>query len=193
MIHKLILASASPRRKELLELVGLEFDVVPGNVDEAFRAKETPRSHVRRLSREKASAVAEWHPDAWVLGADTIVLINGDVLGKPRTRDEAGEMLRKLSGRAHQVLSGFTLLRKAGGTVLTDAVESTVIFKDLSSEEIAWYSGTDEPYDKAGGYAVQGMGAALVREVRGSYTNVVGLPLCEVVEALRRVGAASIC
>jgi len=102
-------------------------------------------------------------------------------------------MLRKLSGRAHRVLSGFTVLKKTGGAVFTDAVESTVIFKNLSADEIEWYAGTDEPYDKAGGYAAQGMGASLVREIRGSYTNVVGLPLCEVVDALRQMGAAKIC
>jgi len=193
MIHKLILASASPRRKALLELAGLVFDIVPGDVDESFRGKETPRNHVRRLSREKAIAVAGRYPDAWVLGADTIVLINGEVLGKPRTKDEARAMLRKLSGRTHRVLSGFTILRKSAGTVFTDVVESRVIFKTLSAEEIEWYAETDEPYDKAGGYAAQGMGVSLIREIRGSYTNVVGLPLCEVVDALRQMGAARCC
>jgi len=193
MIHKFILASASPRRKELLELVGLEFDVVPSDVNEAFHERETPRDHVRRLSREKALAVSRLYPDAWVLGADTIVLINGEILGKPQTKDGAREMLRKLSGRAHRVLSGFTVVKKTGGAVFTDAVESTVVFKDLAADEIEWYVGTDEPYDKAGGYAAQGMGAVLILEIRGSYTNVVGLPLCEVVDALRRMGAARCC
>jgi septum formation protein len=193
MINKLILASASPRRKALLELVGLEFDVVPGDVDESFRGKETPRNHVRRLSREKALGVAALHPDAWVIGADTIVLINGEVLGKPRTKDEARSMLRKLSGRTHRVLSGFTVLRKNGGAVFTDVVESRVVFKTLSADEIEWYVETDEPYDKAGGYAAQGMGVSLIREIRGSYTNVVGLPLCEVVDALRQMGAVRCC
>ena len=193
MKNKFILASASPRRKELLELVGLEFDVVPSDVDEAFHETETPRDHVMRLSREKALAVTAMHPDAWVLGADTIVLVSGEILGKPQTKDEAREMLRELSGRAHRVISGFTVLKKTGGAVFTDAVESTVVFKKLSADEIEWYVGTDEPYDKAGGYAAQGMGASLIREIRGSYTNVVGLPLCEVVDALRQMGAAKIC
>jgi septum formation protein len=193
MIHKFILASASPRRKELLELVGLEFEVVPGDVDEDFHETETPRDHVMRLSREKALAVSAIYPDAWVLGADTIVLVNGEILGKPRTKDEAREMLRKLSGRSHRVLSGFTVLKKTGGAVFTDAVESMVVFKNLSADEIEWYVGTDEPYDKAGGYAAQGMGASLIREIRGSYTNVVGLPLCEVVDALRQMGAVRCC
>jgi septum formation protein len=193
MIHKFILASASPRRKELLELVGLEFEVVPGDVDEDFHETETPRDHVMRLSREKALAVSAIYPDAWVLGADTIVLVNGEILGKPRTKDEAREMLRKLSGRSHRVLSGFTVLKKTGGAVFTDAVESMVVFKNLSADEIEWYVGTDEPYDKAGGYAAQGMGASLIREIRGSYTNVVGLPLCEVVGALRQMGAVRCC
>lgn len=189
----MILASASPRRKELLELAGLSFDVIPGDVDEAFQEGETPEDHVIRLSREKALAVSARHPEAWVLGADTIVLINGDILGKPRTKDEAKGMLGKLNGRAHRVITGFTILKKETGAAVSDAVESTVVFKDMSPDEIEWYAGTEEPYDKAGGYAVQGRGASLIREVRGSYTNVVGLPLCEVVDALRKIGAARVC
>lgn len=188
-----ILASASPRRKELLELVGLSFEVIPGDVDEAFREGEAPKDHVLRLSREKALAVSAGRPGAWVLGADTIVLINGDVLGKPRTKDEAKGMLEKLNGRAHRVMTGFTILKKETGVAVSEAVESTVVFKDMLPEEIEWYAATEEPYDKAGGYAVQGRGASLIREVRGSYTNVVGLPLCEVVDALRKIGAARVC
>ena len=188
MIHKLILASASPRRKALLELAGLVFDIVPGDVDESFRGKETPRNHVRRLSREKAIAVAGRYPDAWVLGADTIVLINGEVLGKPRTKDEARAMLRKLSGRTHRVLSGFTILRKSAGTVFTDVVESRVIFKTLSAEEIEWYAETDEPYDKAGAYGIQEKAGIFVSRVSGCLLNVVGLPVPLLLELLKRAG-----
>jgi septum formation protein len=193
MEKKLILASASPRRKEILEMVGLDFEVIPGAVDESFLEGETPRDHVLRLSREKAEVVSMAHPDAWVLGADTVVLINGEVLGKPVTRDEAKMMLMKLSGRAHCVMTGFTILRKSSSAGLSHVAESTVVFKAMSAEEMEWYAGTEEPYDKAGGYAVQGMGACLIREVQGSYTNVVGLPLCEVIDALRQLGAARIC
>lgn len=192
MKPKLILASASPRRRELLEMVGLDFEVVPGDVLEDFVEGESPRDHVLRLSREKALAVSEKYPGVWVLGADTIVLVDSEILGKPCTSDEAKDMLRKLSGRQHRVVTGFTLLNK-GRVAVSDAVETAVFFKRLSPEEIEWYSGTKEPYDKAGGYAAQGMGAFLIREIRGSYTNVVGLPLSEVVDALRQVGAARCC
>jgi len=193
MTSQLILASASPRRKEILEMVGLVFVVVPGAVDEMFIEGERPGEHVLRLSKEKAMAVSRDYPDAWVLGADTIVLINGDVLGKPATREEAMAMLMKLNGRPHCVMTGFTIVRMSSGTVHSEVVESTVIFKTMSPDEMAWYAGTEEPYDKAGGYAVQGVGASLIREIHGSYTNVVGLPLCEVVEAMRRLGAAKVC
>ncbi len=193
MAGKLILASASPRRKELLELAGLDFEVVPGEVDETRRQGETPRQYVLRLAREKALAVSRDHPGTWVLGADTIVLVDGEILGKPHSRDEAKDMLRKLSGREHRVITGFAVLKKEGGIALADAVETSVVFKEMSPDEIDWYAGTGEPYDKAGGYAAQGAGASLIREIRGSYTNVVGLPLCEVVDALRRVGAAKCC
>lgn len=189
----LILASASPRRKELLEMAGLDFEVIPAGIDESFRDGETPYEHVLRLSREKARAVAGAHPEAWVLGADTIVLVNGEVLGKPGTKREAKAMLGKLSGRKHRVVTGFTLLKDGGATAATEAVESVVVFKKLTPDEIEWYAGTDEPYDKAGGYAAQGKGASLIKEIRGSYTNVVGLPLCEVMEALKTVGAAKVC
>ncbi len=193
MKTRFILASASPRRKELLEMAGLDFEVIPADIDESFRDEETPHEHVLRLSREKAQVVAGVYPEAWVLGADTIVLINGEVLGKPGTKQEAKAMLGKLSGREHRVVTGFTLLKDRSATVATEAVESVVVFKKLTPGEIEWYAGTDEPYDKAGGYAAQGKGASLIKEIRGSYTNVVGLPLCEVMEALKTVGAAKVC
>jgi septum formation protein len=193
MKPKLILASASPRRKELLEMVGLDFEVIPSDAAETFLKREAPREHALRLSREKAFAVGRIHSDGWVLGADTIVLAGGEILGKPRNRNDARDMLGKLSGRAHKVITGFTLLKDGNPAVISEAVETIVIFKELSPGEIEWYSGTKEPYDKAGGYAVQGMGASFIKEIRGSYTNVVGLPLCEVVEALKKVGAAKVC
>ncbi len=193
MKTRFILASASPRRKELLEMAGLDFEVVPAGIDESFRDGETPHEHVLRLSREKARAVAGVHPEAWVLGADTIVLIDGEVLGKPGTKQEAKAMLGKLSGREHRVVTGFTLLKGRSATVATEAVESVVVFKKLTTGDIECYTSTGEPYDKAGGYAAQGKGASLIKEIRGSYTNVVGLPLCEVMEALKTVGAAKVC
>jgi septum formation protein len=186
---RFILASASPRRSELLKLMGLDFDVIPGNIDETFRPEETPREHVLRLSEEKALSVARCHPDAWILGADTIVVVTGEVLGKPGSPAEAKGMLKKLSGREHEVFTGFSIVRQDQGIRIREVVESSVLFREIADDEMAWYTGTEEPYDKAGGYAVQGMGGCFIREIRGSCTNVMGLPLCEVVGALKRVAA----
>ena len=186
---RFILASASPRRVELLKLTGLQFEVIPGCVNEAYMKGETPEEHVLRLSEEKAQVIASRYPDAWVLGADTIVIINGEILGKPRTISEAKEMLGKLSGQEHRVFTGFTIAKKTTGILIRDVVASLVTFKEIPEDEMAWYIRSDEPYDKAGGYAVQGMSTIFIREIRGSYTNVMGLPLCEVVEALKSIGA----
>ncbi len=186
---RFILASASPRRIELLSLLGLRFEIMPSNVEEKFMKGEAPRAHVLRLSEEKARIAYTLHPEAWVIGADTIVIINGDVLGKPRKPDEAKEMLGKLSGQIHTVFTGFTIARKSAGIVIRDAVESSVRFREIPEDEMAWYIRSQEPYDKAGGYAVQGMSAFFIKEIHGSYTNVMGLPLCEVVDVLKRIGA----
>jgi septum formation protein len=123
------------------------------------------------------------------MGADTIVIINGEVLGKPRSPDEAKEMLGKLSGRVHTVFTGFSVTKRSNSILIRDAVESTVRFREIPDDEMAWYIESEEPYDKAGGYAVQGMGAFFIKEIHGSYTNVMGLPLCEVVDVLKSVGA----
>ncbi|MBN2437918.1 MAG: septum formation protein Maf [Deltaproteobacteria bacterium] len=186
---RLILASASPRRSRLLKLMGFDFDVMPGSVDEAFRPSETPREHVLRLSEEKTLFAARCHPDAWVLGADTIVVVAGEVLGKPGSPAEAKEMLKKLSGREHKVFTGFSIIRQDRGNRISKVVESSVLFRTIADDEMDWYTGTEEPFDKAGAYAVQGMGGCFIREIRGSCTNVMGLPLYEVVGALKRVAA----
>jgi septum formation protein len=186
---RFILASASPRRIELLTLLGLRFEIIPSDVDEKFMKGEAPRDHVLRLSEEKAKKVAAIHPEAWVMGADTIVIINGDILGKPRTPEEAREMLGKLSGQVHTVFTGFAVARKNADILIRDAVLSSVRFREIPEDEMAWYIRSQEPYDKAGGYAVQGLGAFFIKEIHGSYTNVMGLPLCEVVDVLKRIGA----
>ena len=186
---RFILASASPRRIELLSLLGLRFEIMPSNVDEKFIQGEAPRDHVLRLSEEKARIASALHPEAWVIGADTIVIINGDILGKPRMPEEAKEMLGRLSGQIHKVFTGFTVARKSADILVRDAVESSVRFREIPEDEMAWYIKSREPYDKAGGYAVQGMGAFFIKEICGSYTNVMGLPLCEVVDVLKRIGA----
>jgi septum formation protein len=184
---RLILASASPRRSELLRLMGLAFDIQPSCVDETPLRGETPREHVLRLSEEKALAVARQEIDAWVLGADTIVTIDGEILGKPGSVKEAKRMLDKLSGRTHEVFTGFCIIRKDRKILVREAVGSEVLFREIAADELDWYAASEEPYDKAGAYAVQGIGGFFIREIRGSYTNVVGLPLCEVVDALKRV------
>lgn len=189
MKSSFILASASPRRQQLLRDIGLQFDVIPGDVNEDFLNDELPVDYVSRMSREKSDAIAQKVPDAWVLGADTIVIIDGEVLGKPLTREDARNMLIKLSGREHCVITGFTIVKKSAHTTMTNVVESRVVFKTIEADELEWYIDSPEPYDKAGAYAVQGMAGYFVKEIHGSYTNVVGLPLTEVVTALKEVGA----
>jgi septum formation protein len=188
----LILASASPRRKELLQLAGIPLEVIPSQADERFLQGESPEEHVRRVARAKAMDVGRQRPGRWVLGADTVVAIDGKILGKPGDPREAEEMLRNLSQREHRVLTGFCVLRYPSLERREDTVISRVKFKDLSAAEIRWYISTGEPFDKAGAYAIQGRAAFMVKEVHGSYTNVVGLPLCEVVEALRELGAVNL-
>jgi len=188
MTENLILASSSPRRAELLRLLGLDFEVIPSHLDETSRNGEAPPDHVLRLSREKAARIADLFPEVLVLGADTVVVIDSQVLGKPKTEEEARDMLSMLSGREHIVYTGFSLVQKQRDLRVSQVVQSAVLFKDIPEDEISWYVNSEEPYDKAGGYAVQGMGAFFIREIRGSYTNVMGLPLSEVVETLKNLG-----
>lgn len=184
----LILASASPRREELLRLLGLPFTTVPSETDETQRSAESPRDHALRLAGAKAASVSAAHPESWVMGADTIVLQDGRILGKPAHQTEATCMLQALSGRSHTVITGYAVAR-SGRILERDAVSSLVWFREIAPDELAWYVATNEPYDKAGAYAAQGRGACFIRAIQGSYTNVVGLPLCEVVDALKRLGA----
>ncbi len=187
----LVLASASPRRSELLARLGLRFSVAPSAIPEDLLPGETPEEHVLRLSREKAREVAG-RPEVagrWFLGSDTIVLRDATILGKPRDAAEATAMLKSLSGRSHRVLSGYAVLDRQSGAIVAGVVTTSVRFKELTAQEIAGYIATGEPFDKAGAYAIQGIGAFLVLAIEGSYSNVVGLPLCEVVEVLERLGA----
>jgi septum formation protein len=169
--------------------MGLDFTVMPSGADENFRQGESPPVHTLRLSADKAGLIAAAHPGSWVLGADTIVVIDGAVLGKPADPEEARRMLKKLSARAHKVFTGFTLARQEAQITVSEVVEATVIFRTIPEDEMEWYINSPEPYDKAGAYAVQGRGAFFIKEIRGSYTNVMGLPLCEVVDVLKKVGA----
>lgn len=184
-----ILASASPRRKDLLRSAGLKFKTIPAHVNETAGEGEKPQKHVQRLSADKAFAVARKHPYSWVLGADTIVVIDGLILGKPKNKAQARQMLTRLSGREHKVFTGFTVVHLASGLEKTKAVQSAVKFKAITPDEMEWYVSSSEPYDKAGAYAMQGRGAYFIEKIRGSYTNVIGLPLCEVLEEMKTLKA----
>ena len=181
---RLILASKSPRRSELLKQVGLTFSVIPSNFDESTVALSNPDSYVRTLAESKALDISQKHPAAWVIGADTIVLIDHKILGKPGSRKEAFDMLQRLSGNTHQVMTGYCICCKNKNRFFSETVKTDVRFKKLNDAEINWYIQTGEPFDKAGGYAIQGLGTFLVRSINGSYTNVVGLPVCEVMQHL---------
>lgn len=185
----LILASASPRRRQLLQEAGVGFTVIPSHAEETPMRGESPDEYALRVAREKAQAVARQGAGDWILGADTIVEVEGLILGKPKDEEDGVRMLRLLSGRTHQVKTAFVILDGAGHVKAQQVVTSRVTVKPLSDAQIRAYLATGEPFDKAGAYAVQGVGAALVERVEGSYTNVVGLPVEEVLVALRAVGA----
>jgi septum formation protein len=186
---RLILASKSPRRSELLEQAGLTFSVIPSDFDESTVALSSPDSYVITQAESKALDISQKHPAAWVIGADTIVLIDRKILGKPSSRKEAYDMLQRLSGKTHQVLTGYCICCKKKNRFFSETAKTGVRFKKLNDAEINWYIQTGEPFDKAGGYAIQGVGTFLVRSINGSYTNVVGLPVCEVIEFLTKEGA----
>lgn len=186
----LILASNSPRRKALLSQLGVDFIVKPSGVEESPFPGETPEDFARRAARAKAVAIAEFHPDDWVVGADTIVILNGRILGKPRNADEAKEMLSALSGKRHTVITAFCVINRKRKTEICRTVSTDVWIKKLDMKEIERYIATGEPFDKAGAYAAQGIGSFMIKSINGSYTNVVGLPLCELVEVLKTVNAA---
>jgi len=185
---KLILASRSPRRRSLLQQMGLVFHTAAADIDEGVLDGEGPDAYAARMAESKARVVGRDNPDAWILGADTVVTIDERILGTPGAKDEAREMLRALSGKRHVVISAYCLFHQKDGVCLVRSVESGVVFKDLREHEIEGYLNSGEPFDKAGGYAVQGLGAFMVREVHGSYTNVVGLPICQVIESMLELG-----
>lgn len=180
------MASGSPRRRALLSELGLEFEVYIPDVDEGHSPEEAPEELCKRLSRLKAEAVAEKFPDDVVIAADTIVVIDGQVLGKPVNREEAVRMLTMLQGREHEVLTGVCVC--SGERVLSGVEHTHVKFRLLSDDEIAAYASTGECDDKAGAYAVQGKGSLLVEHINGDYFNVVGLPLCRLGIMLAEIG-----
>jgi septum formation protein len=187
----LCLASVSPRRRELLSQIGVPHVVVGAGIDEAFLPAETPRDYVTRLAREKALAIRRGGQRLPVLAADTTVVVDGKVFGKPRDQAEALHMLGELSGRAHEVLTAVALADARG--VAARLSSSTVQFRTVSREECLAYWETGEPRDKAGGYAIQGLGAVFIESLSGSYSGVMGLPLFETAELLRAAGIAYWC
>ncbi len=192
MKNRFVLASRSPRRFELLEQLGVDFDVIPSRVEENSAQEETPQGQVIRLAEDKAQDVGRQYRDRWTIAADTVVYLDDFILGKPKTSEEALEMLHRLSGREHFVLTGFSVhhFEKERGD--HQAVQTAVKVKSLSPVEMKWYVNTGEPFDKAGGYAIQGIGTFMIESIRGSYTNVVGLPLCELIQMLTRLGAITL-
>ena len=189
---RLILASTSPRRRDLLEQTGLEFAVIPSNLAEDSIPLSSPESYVKRLAEAKAKEISQRHRDSWVIGADTIVISNNTILGKPESRSDALKMLRSLSGKTHQVLTGYCICCAAIGRLFSETIKTDVCFKTLTELQIEWYLNSGEPFDKAGAYGIQGIGAFLVKHIHGSYTNVVGLPVCEVLEFLINEGVVEL-
>jgi septum formation protein len=187
----IILASKSPRRRRLLEDAGIEFTIQPSGVQENDFLQLKPENYARTLAEAKALDVADKHPDRWVIGADSIVLINNTILEKPESISDARQMIQQLSGNSHIVLTGYSIISKSKPFIFTDVVKTEVFFKKLTDEEIEWYIHTEEPYDKAGGYAIQGLGSFMIKSINGSYSNVVGLPICEVLDQLYRQGVIS--
>jgi septum formation protein len=184
---KLILASGSPRRRTLLAAAGLSFSIIESRLHERLRPGEPPEEFALRMARDKAAAVSRRVGDALVLGADTVVEIDGVILGKPKRAEEARAMLRRLSGRAHLVVTAFAIAR-AGAILEAQAVRSIVTFRPLEAAEIDAYVATREPFDKAGGYGIQERGAEFIAAVEGPRDNVMGLPMGEVMAALARHG-----
>src|SRR5215472_4148142 len=182
---RLILASASPRRRELLAQAGLAFEVVPAHIDEARRALEDPRAYVQRLALEKAQVIHALHPAAFVLGADTTVEIDGHALEKPVDRADAERMLRALSGRTHHVHTGLALLSPSAQRVHLET--TSVTFSAINDAELQHYLDSGEPYDKAGAYGIQGYAARWIPRIDGDFFNVVGLPLASTIRLLKEL------
>lgn len=181
-----ILSSGSPRRKELLSLLGIPFHIEIPNISEVRRRNESPRRFCSRISREKASVIAERYRDALVIGADTVVVVDDRILGKPLDEDQAREFLTLLKDRTHDVFTGYTII--LGDRARSRVIRTSVRFKAMTEEEISWYIASGEPMDKAGAYAVQGIASMFISGIRGSYTNVIGLPVSELYDDLKTFG-----
>ncbi|MGD0351890.1 MAG: Maf family protein [Dehalococcoidia bacterium] len=187
-MKKIILASGSPRRKELLEKIGLKFEVESSNYEEDIYPGLQPHDVAQKISLKKAEIVASKHKNVVIIAADTFIVFDGQILGKPSTANESREMLQKLNGKSHSVITGFSVIDTAKNKTLSRSVETIVFLKKLTQSEIDTYVKSKEPLDKAGGYAIQGLGAVIVDRIEGDYLNVVGLPLSALTEALKEFG-----
>jgi len=187
-MRKIVLASSSPRRKELLEKFGLSFTVDTGTFREDFSRGMEPHKLAREISLGKAEAVSRKHPDALIIGADTFIILANRIIGKPQTEEEAREMLQNISDNSHLVITGFTVIDTASGRIVSHSVETKVYMREISPQEIEAYIKTGEPLGKAGGYAIQGLGALFVEKIEGDYYNVVGLPMYELMKTLKEFG-----
>jgi septum formation protein len=187
-MKKIILASQSPRRKQLLEQIGLKFEIYPSNYEEDMTLNMEPIKLAEFLSLGKAKDVAQKQKSSIIISADTIVAVDGEVFGKPKTPERAKYMLQKLSGRAHSVITGFTIIDAEINRQISKSVETKVYFKNLSEKEIDAYIATGEPLDKGGGYAIQGLAALFVEKIEGDYFNIVGLPILALTIELKNFG-----
>ena len=184
----IILASASPRRKELLEKINLRFEVDASDCEENIDPGLKPREIVRQLSIQKSKTVEARHKNSIIIAADTVGVMGDRILGKPHTKNEARKMLHEISGKSHLVITGFSIIDTTTDKIVTRTVDTRVFIKKLTREEIDAYVKTGEPLDKAGAYAIQGMGAVIVEKIEGDYYNVMGLPLNALTEALKKFG-----
>jgi septum formation protein len=187
-MKKIILASESPRRQEILKLTGLKFSVSASAYEEDLDLPLRPRELARYLSRKKAEAVANKYSNAIIIAADTFIVFKDRLLGKPRNDKDAGKMLRMLNGKSHSVITGFTIIDTGSNKTLSRSVSTMVYFKKLGRKDISSYVRTKEPMDKAGAYAIQGLGAMFIDKIKGDFFNVMGLPLCALIESLRKFG-----
>ena len=188
MKRQIILASKSPRRKQLLENIGLKFKIVPSDVNENLISISFPKKYAGNLSREKAKKVAEIYKDAIIIGADSIVIFKGKIIGKPKSLKNAKEILKRLSGQKHTVITGFTILDSKTNKSLTKSVSSRVFFKELTEKEINVYVKSKEPMGKAGAYAIQEKAGMFIEKVEGDFFNVVGLPIFALCKELQEFG-----
>lgn len=188
MEQKIILASGSPRRKELMGLIPVAFDIRVKEVDETLVPTLAPEENVMHLAKKKAFAVADDFQGNWVLGCDTVVVSDGKILGKPKDETDAAKMLRMLSGRHHEVVTGVCLVNQKLGKVETFFDRTIVYFKELSDREVSYYIGTKEPMDKAGAYGIQGYASIFITKIEGDYYNVMGLPVQLVYDYFKKVG-----